>query len=291
MTSTVRPAPPAAAAAMAQQAGLLLDLLGEDQRRQAVRPFPGEPERSRWFYTPTAHGGLLLRDCSADQQQAALRLLATGLSPAGYDAAASIMSHELVLERLEDWPAVPGWGRVRDPQGYAVTVFGDPGSGSWAWRFAGHHLSLHYTIIDGLLASATPSFFGADPAEAPLPGGGVLRPCAVLEDLGRQLARSLDAAQLAAATLAPHAPPDIVTGNRPALRDGLWVVRPRELFRDPDRLPPALLPGLQERLSAVEGSIGPAAIRALSWSTTPSGLPWQQLRPEQRQLLTALLGA
>ncbi len=69
------------------------------------------------------------------------------------------------------------------------------GSGEWGWRFAGHHLSLHYTVVGGKLAAATPSFFGADPAEAPLPGGGLLRPCAALEDLGRELARSLDQAQ------------------------------------------------------------------------------------------------
>jgi Protein of unknown function (DUF3500) len=127
------------------------------------------------------------------------------------------MGHELILERLEDWPVLPGWGRVRDPLRYYVAVFGDPGSGEWGWRFAGHHLSLHYAITGGELVSATPSFFGADPAEAPLPGGGSLRPCAALEDLGRELVRSLDEGQCAAALLARQAPPDIVTGNRPAL--------------------------------------------------------------------------
>jgi hypothetical protein len=202
------------------------------------------------------------------------------------------MGHELILARLEDWPSLPGYGPVRDPQRYALAVFGDPGpAGRWAWRFAGHHLSLSYTVVDGALASPTPSFFGADPAETALPGGAVLRPCAALEDLGRELVRSLDQGQLAAARLAPQAPPDIVTGNRPVLEEGLWVTAPAELFRDPARVPRAVLDGLRARLQADERALGPAAIRALRWSATPAGVPWQQLRPDQRQILTALLGA
>jgi len=290
MTSAPRRAP-GTAAAMAAAAGRLLDLLDDGQRRRAGLGFPGEPERSRWFYTPTDHGGLTLADCTPAQSQAALRLLATGLSPAGYAMAAAIMGHELVLERLEDWPAAPGWGRVRDPLHYTVTVFGDPGSGDWAWRFAGHHLSLHYTIADGALAAPTPSFFGADPAEAALPGGGVLRPCAVLEDLGRELVRSLDESQAAAARLAPLPPPDIVTGNRALVEEGLWVVRPHELFRDVEMIPARMLDGLRTRLAADEQALGPAAIRALSWSATPAGVSWPQLRAGQRELLTALLDA
>src|SRR5215469_2916327 len=258
MTSAPRRAP-GTAAAMAAAAGRLLDLLDDGQRQRAGLGFPGEPERSRWFYTPTDHGGLILADCTPAQSQAALRLLATGLSPAGYAMAAAIMGHELVLERLEGWPAAPGWGRVRDPLHYAVTVFGDPGPGNWAWRFAGHHVSLHYTIADGELAAPTPSFFGADPA--------------------------------AAARLAPLPPPDIVTGNRGLVEEGLWVVRPHELFRDADMIPAPMLDGLRTRLAADEKALGPAAIRALSWSATPAGVSWPQLRAGQREMLTALVGA
>jgi len=243
---------PGTAATMAGAAGRFLESLDDGRRQQAVADFPGEPERTRWFYNPSDHGGLTLTDCSSVQRVAALQLLATGLSPAGYNVAAAIMGNELILERLEDWPVLPGWGRVRDPLRYAVTIFGNPRSAGWAWRFAGHHLSLHYTIIDGALAAATPSFFGADPAEAPLPGGGTLRPCAALEDLGRELVRSLDEGQLAAALLAGQAPPDIVTGNRPVLEGRLWVVPPRERFRGPDKLIRPVLPGLEARLAADE---------------------------------------
>ena len=283
--------PTGTAAAMATQASRWLELLSDSQRHRAAFPFPGEPERSRWFYGPTHHGGLTLAECTPAQGQAALRLLATGLSPAGYALATAIMGHELILERLEGWPALPGWGRVRDPLRYGAAVFGDPGSGDWAWRFTGHHLSLHYTIVGGALRSPAPSFFGAEPAETALPGGAVLRPCGALEDLGRQLVRSLDEMQLTAAMLGPQAPPDIVTGNRPALRDGLWVARPADLFIDPARLPRDVLAGAEARLAAAERALGPAAIRALSWSATPAGVSWPRLRPDQREMLAELLGA
>lgn len=287
MSNAVR----ATAAAMSEAARRWLDLLDDGRRQRASAGFPGEPERSRWFYTPTDHGGLTLADCDPLQRQAALRLLATGLSPAGYHLAAAITSHELILERLDNWPLLPGWGRVRDPLGYAVTIFGDPGPDDWGWRFAGHHLSLHYTVVGGELASATPAFFGADPAEAPLPGGAVLRPCAALEDLGRELARSLDDEQLTAALLASQPPLDIVTGNRPVLGGDLWLTPPGELFRDPDQLPRAAFDGLRARLTAAEHALGPAAIKALRWTGEPVGVSWKQLRPGQRELLTALLGA
>lgn len=283
-------APPTTATAMAEAAGRFLDLLDDGQRDRAAFSFPGEPERSRWFYTPTDHGGLALADCTPAQRQAALRLLATGLSPAGYHLAAMIMGHELILERLEDWPILPGWGRVREPLRYAVTIFGDPGAGEWGWRFAGHHLSLHYALSGGQLAAATPAFFGADPAEMPLPGS-FLRPCAAQEDLARDLVRSLDEGQFATALLARQAPPDIVTGNRPALEGRLWLAPPPEHFRDPGLLPRPALDRLSARLAAAERALGPASIQALSWSATPAGVPWTQLRPEQQQILSALLDA
>jgi len=276
---------------MSEAARRWMDLLDDSQRQRAVCGFPGEPERSRWFYTPTDHGGLTLADCDPLQRQAALRLLATGLSPAGYRLAATIMSHELILEPLDDWLVLPGWGRVRDPLRYAVTVFGDPGQGDWGWRFAGHHLSLHYTIAGGQLASAAPVFFGADPAEAPLPGGAMLRPCAALEDLGRELVRALDDEQFAVALLSLQPPPDIVTGNRPVLEDRLWVTRPGERFRDPARVPSAALDGLRARLAAAEHALGPAAIDSLRWTHEPVVLSWRQLRAGQQELLTALLAA
>jgi hypothetical protein len=87
-----------------------------------------------------------------------------------------------------------------------------------------------------------------------------------------------------------HPPPDIVTGNRPALEGRLWIIRPAGLFRDPTQVPPTLLDSLEARLHSDEHALGSAVIEALSWSPRPVGVPWRQLHPDQRELLTALLG-
>ena len=76
---------------------------------------------------------------------------------------------------------------------YFVAVFGTPGDESgWSWRIGGHHLSLHYTVRDGLVYP-TPAFFGAEPARSTLPGGVVLRPLAAEEDCARDLLALNDA--------------------------------------------------------------------------------------------------
>ena len=91
--------------------------------------------------------------------------MATGLSDAGYNTVAVTMGLENVLDRAEGLVASLDRERGRDPGMYYLRVFGEPGgSGPWAWRFGGHHVSLNNLIADGLLASATPCFIGADPA-------------------------------------------------------------------------------------------------------------------------------
>jgi hypothetical protein len=123
------------------------------------------------------------------------RLMASGLSPRGYVAASTIMGLENVLDAAEDWklpyPGRAAPNRGRDPLLYFVSVFGDPGAGSWGWRVSGHHLALNYTIVGGRHVTAGPMFLGARPALSPLIGSGVLRPLAGEEDLGRELLHSL----------------------------------------------------------------------------------------------------
>jgi hypothetical protein len=86
-------------------------------------------------------------------------------------------------------------------------------------------------------------------------------------------------------------PPDIVTGNRPLLTDGLWVARPREGFRDPQVLLRAVLDAFEGDLRAREHALGSASIKALRWTGTPTGVSWRHLRTDQREMFIALLGA
>jgi hypothetical protein len=51
----------------------------------------------------------------------------------------------------------------RDPGKYFVSIFGESEKGAWGYRFEGHHVSLNYTIVDGIASS--PSFFGSNPAQ------------------------------------------------------------------------------------------------------------------------------
>ncbi len=197
---------------MIDEARALLDAVDDERLRQ---PFDTD-ERTRWFYTPTDHGGVPLGALTPTQQQLVFKLLAAALTPAGYATACTIMGLENVLDRPEGWRLqIAGRERFRDVGLYYVAIYGDPGSGPWAWSVGGHHVSVHRTFVDGRLVASTPSFFGANPAETRLLGGHWLRPLAVFEDLARELVHALPAAVVSA-----HAPDDLASGNRPFLTEG-----------------------------------------------------------------------
>jgi hypothetical protein len=204
-----------AAAAMASAAQAWLDMLDASQRPIAVAPFPTQ-ERLRWFYTPTDHGGLTVHQQRPAQQRAAMKLVASGLSTPGYVTVATVMGLENVLDHTEGFVARFDRERGRDPGLYYLRVFGDPASGTWGWRFGGHHVSLNNVVVDGALVSTTPCFLGADPATSELLGGAVNRPLGRVEDLGRELVRSLHPDQ---ALIAAKAPSDLGTGNRSTITE------------------------------------------------------------------------
>jgi hypothetical protein len=209
---------------MAEVAAGWLASLGPAQRAKASFGFPSVAERTRWYYTPTERGGLPLAEMGPVQQRLAHRLVASGLSDGGYATAATIMGLENVLDAREGWRrgydgrTVPHRGR--DPQLYFLSVFGDPGSGSWGWRAGGHHLALNYTLAADGHISASPLFFGANPALTRLVGPGVLRPLAAEEDLGRELLAAMAPDQRAMAVVSPVAPGDILQRNRPRVEAG-----------------------------------------------------------------------
>ncbi len=203
---------------MAEAAARWLASLDPAQRAKAAFGFPDDAERTRWYYTPTERGGLPLAEMGPTQQRLAHRLVASGLSEGGYATAATIMGLENVLDAKEGWRrgydgrAVPHRGR--DPQLYFVSVFGDPGAGSWGWRVGGHHVALNWTVAGDGRLSASPLFLGANPALTRLVGPGVLRPLAGEEDLGRALLAALAPDQRATAVVSEVAPDDILQRNR-----------------------------------------------------------------------------
>jgi hypothetical protein len=170
-----------------------------------------DDEVLRWHFIPPEmfpRAGIALRDLTPPQLDAARALLKAGLSQRGYQTAVDIMALEGVLRELEQE------GRfARDPEAYYITIFGSPVSrGTWAWRFEGHHLSLHYAIVDGRATVSTPSFLGASPAQLPDGLRRGQRALAPPEDAAFALIHSLTPTQLQVAVLSDSAPPDILTG-------------------------------------------------------------------------------
>jgi hypothetical protein len=287
----------AVAERMADAAQTWLDSLTADQRAVAVGAVPADDssdaERRRWFYTPTDHGGLTVHQQRPAQQRAAMRLVATGLSTPGYVTVATTMGLENVLDHTEGFVTRFDRERGRDPGLYYLRVFGEPGgTAPWGWRFGGHHVSLNNLVVDGALVATTPCFMGADPASSPLLGGGVNRPLARVEDLARELVRSLDPELARRAVLHRKAPSDFVTANRTSIAEGDRVIPLAGIWRDecfPD-------PDEQAKLQALSDAIDDAAgytdadHAALAYSAVPKGVPAAELDSGQREMLRALLG-
>jgi hypothetical protein len=144
----------------------LLESLTKEQKAKAIFSFDSK-ERTNWYFVPRegpkgtpTRKGLPLKEMTAEQKKIARDLVAAGTSASGNKQANTIMSLEAILNELEK-----GKGPTRDPEWYFFTVFGSPSkTGKWGWRVEGHHLSLNFTLHDSKLVSATPFFFGANPA-------------------------------------------------------------------------------------------------------------------------------
>ncbi len=209
----------ALAACMGDLVSDLLTTLDSSQRRSLSLDFAEETERTFWDYTPRARRGLSLREMDRSQQQTVTRLLRVALSHQGLNTVSIIMALETILDAQENFTRpLPG----RDCANYVLTLFGLPDDQApWGWRFEGHHVSLHYTISQGLIVSPFPLFLGANPRECELAGGISLRPLREFEDGARDFLVSLDEEQQDQALLTPHAPRDIMMGNRSRVEYGM----------------------------------------------------------------------
>src|SRR3712207_1470058 len=222
-----------------------------------------------------------------------MRLVATGLSTPGYVTVATIIGLENVLDQVEGFVTRFDRERGRDPGLYYLRVFGEPGStGTWGWRYGGHHVSLNNLVVDGEVVAATPCFLVADPATSPLLGGAVNRPLGRVEDLARDIVRSLHPDLAARTVLLPRAPSDFVTANRTLLAEDDRVLPLIGIWRDErfwDPVEQAKLQRLSETIDEAAG-LDEADHAAIAYTTTPKGVPAADLDAEQRGLLRALLG-
>lgn len=208
---------PQTAGRMASAAKDFLASLGDMQRNVAQLPF-GDNRRYVWDYRPlemSPRSGLRLINMSEDQKRKALALLDIGLSTRGADTVRKIMDLEvplLLTEKIE--------GRVtpfvRHPEQYTVCIFGDPSARlPWAWHIGGHHVGLHFTVIDGDRVASVPLFFGANPAEVRHGPTKGQRTLPQEEDLARAFVRGLSPDQRRIAIVNDTAYPDILTDRYP----------------------------------------------------------------------------
>ncbi|MBI5565888.1 MAG: DUF3500 domain-containing protein [Chloroflexi bacterium] len=201
-------ATPSVAAPGAQLAGTMteaatqwLSTLDDAARARAVYAF-SDQERTRWHWTTPSNfprNGLPLRDMTIDQRDRAMSLLQTGVSSSGFQKALDIISLQNDLGN--------------DPELYYVTVFGTPGSaGPWGWRFEGHHLSRHYTII-GEQVTLMPFFLGAWPTVS----SNGLKALEREEWAARELVGGLDGQLRTTAIFRPNTLTRHVTQNAPTV--------------------------------------------------------------------------
>ncbi|HET9205871.1 MAG TPA: DUF3500 domain-containing protein, partial [Burkholderiaceae bacterium] len=211
LVAMVAPAPaqPLTASAAALR---LRDATPPAQRGTLMQPFTLEA-RSDWHYTPRRRVGIAWKEMSAAQRGAATELLRSALNEGGLDKVRAVMALEIALRELETF------GLQRDPDNYAVALYGEPGANdkAWGWRIEGHHLSLHWTLQGDRYVTTLPQFFGANPARVPRDFGPAVRAgMRVLgqeEDLARALLSSLSPQQRGSAIFDTRPYGDIVTRN------------------------------------------------------------------------------
>lgn len=214
MSTLVALAVPTGAQALTPSAAAvqLRDATSAAQRAALMQPFMLEA-RTDWHYTPRRRAGIAWKDMSGAQRQATTELLRTALNESGLDKVRAVMALEIALRELETF------GLQRDPENYAVALYGEPNGGdkAWGWRIEGHHLSLHWTLQGDRYVATLPQFFGANPARVPRDFGSSLRAgtrvLGTEEDLARALMMSLSPQQRGVALFDTRPYGDIVTRN------------------------------------------------------------------------------
>ena len=209
--ATQQAANPQAVGQMSDAARAFVSSLNAEQKAKATFEYM-DGERVFWYYPPMNRHGLALRDMEPAQRELAMAVMASGLTSESYELAKLIIEHEEVLGPLEKERGIVSFRR--DVELYYFTIFGEPGGKDpWGWRVEGHHISIHFSIMDDKVISTTPFFFGVNPAEVRKGPKNGLRILGGREDLAFDLMNSLDEKQVEESIICETAPADIVTFN------------------------------------------------------------------------------
>lgn len=256
------------AAAMSEAASRLLAALTEAQRQQVAFDFSDDERRRDWSFLPVPErDGLRVGSLDDEQRKLAHELIVAGTSMPGYTKVVSVIAMEHVLRALTI-ASGSGAARLFDPGRYSFKIFGEPGDpGAWGWQFAGHHVSLNFTVVGGRYVRPAPSLLGSEPASF-----GTLAPLADDEELAYRFVNSLDAGQRESAVIYHRPPPDLATRIVPRIGE---VERPDPVFApEPDY---TLNEEERDILSYVRSS--------------PKGLPGHDLSSQQLDSLVGIVRA
>lgn len=216
-----------------------LGTLSAEQRQKVMYAFDDATQRARWSNFPTGfvpRGGISLKQMSVPQQEAAMHLLGTVLSPMGLEKVNEIRQADDDFKANGSKRGPRGGQRPPGPppggQGGPPPQFGGrgpggpggpggrpPGSGDmfgadlyfisflgtpstkqpWMLQFGGHHLALNITIA-GTRGVLTPTLTGAQPALFKL-NGKTIRPVGRESDKALALLEALDETQRKQAVL------------------------------------------------------------------------------------------
>ncbi|MEM7233167.1 MAG: DUF3500 domain-containing protein [Planctomycetota bacterium] len=151
-----------------------------------------DEERFNWHFIPRGRLGVSLSELAPKHVAKLQALIQLALSEKGYEKVEQVRFLESVLQESEgkkrNFP--------RSTELYNISFYGKPSKkGAWTWRFEGHHLSLNFTVVDSVLQSNTPLFYGANPAEVLSGPKKGLRVLAPMEDLALEFVNSLDEEQ------------------------------------------------------------------------------------------------
>lgn len=207
-----------------------LSTLDQKQRQAVLFSFDDQEQRKRWSNLPVSfvpRGGLSLKEMNPAQRAAAMALVASALSPRGFEKVQQIMEGDEVLKNTDQGPPgnrgprppfgnggpPPGSGGApqpfrnggrRPPMGnggamfgkdlYYISILGTPSEKNpWMLQFGGHHLALNITIA-GERGVLTPTLTGAQPALYAV-SGKTVRPLGEESDKALALLNALDERQ------------------------------------------------------------------------------------------------
>ena len=214
-------------------ANSFLGTLDQKQRQSVLYAFDDQEQRKRWSNFPVAmvpRGGISLKEMNATQRAAAMALVASALSPRGFEKVQQIMEGDEVNKTTDQGPGGnrggpgrrgpggPPPGNAGPPAGppgrrggagngpmfgkdlYYISILGTPSEKNpWMLQFGGHHLALNITIA-GEHGVLTPTLTGAQPALYTVDGKTV-RPLGQESDKALALLNALDENQRKRAVL------------------------------------------------------------------------------------------